>query len=229
MAFLLWTAVTVPPLFGLELSRAETGAGIHPEYSRSLHYSWDIFAFGLVELNRVLSFGGGAAAGQIWDQADLDLYLFTEYALPFFRTIVPLNLRFTYIYNGIPGYETRVHTLLPLASLNWRWFGFALGRTFRFTRFAGDPALYEPITAYSLHAVMLDTGEARAELGVANYDDFSSRNLGTFLVTVKSRVRIDPRLSLFNELSIDLSGNSGGLTSVHGISIREGVVIQWGQ
>jgi hypothetical protein len=213
--------------FDGEISKRELGFGFHPEYNRSMHFSWDFSAFGLVEFRRMLSFGAGLAAGQSWDIAEVDAYLFAEIASPFFRDYVPLSIKAAYIYNGLPGYETHIHTLLPLASLSWKWFGAALGGTLRFTRFAGDPVLFEPILAYSFYANFYNAGEAVMGIRLANFDDFSGNNMGSYFFGLYSCLRLTPRAAIAGELKIDMSGNVGRITSVYGISIREGVVFSW--
>lgn len=129
--------------------------------------------------------------GQSWDILTLDAYGFTEAAVPFFRKYVPVNLKFAYTYNGLPDYETHIHTMLPLIQAGWRYFGFSIGETLRFTHFSDGPALFEPI------------------------------------LTLTNRFRLTPLISIAGEMKIDISGNVGHLTSVYGLSFREGMIFTW--
>jgi hypothetical protein len=215
------------PAFALELSGVELGLTVHPEYNRSMYFSWDAGVFGLLELNRSFVFEGGLALGQIWDIMDIDAHVSGEFAFPFLRDYVPMNVKLAYIYNGMPDYETHIHTLLPLFSINWRWLGGSLGQTLRFTRFAGNPALFEPILAYRVYVNFYHTEESEVGISLANFDDYAANNLGAYFYVFYNRVRLNPLVSLSNELRIDISGTSAYPTSIYGMSYRGGVIFTW--
>ena len=216
------------PLYGAGPDSAtELGIGFHPEYTRSFHYAWDFFVFGRLQLPGNFTAGGGVAAGKIRDIVDVDAYAFAEYAVPFWEKYFPARIQFRYIYNGLPAYKTHVHTLLPLFSVNWRRFGFSLGETLRFTRFDGAPVSFEPILSYALYGILYTGPGAHIRLGIANGDDFTANNIGSWFVALRSRFAIGPAVFVISEVKVDISGNVRDLTSVYGISVREGIVFSW--
>jgi hypothetical protein len=211
----------------LELTRTEFGLGFQSEYNRSFHYSWDGSAFGLLEVNEALTVTGGISAGQIWDTPEINAYASAEFIFPFFRRYVPLGIKAGYIYNGLPGYETHSHTLLPLLLLHWKWFGFSAGMALRFTSFAGESALFEYVPAYSVDVNFFNMENAAAGIGVANFNTFEVRNLGSYVFRLYNRFRIGPHISVTGELEVVISGNVARLTSVYGIAYRKGLVFTW--
>lgn len=224
---LIFLLTVIIPLHGIELSGAEFGLGFHPEYTRSFHYSWDFFAFGRLELNDSFFLGAGIAAGKTWDVFDIDAYAFTEFAFPFFRKYLPVNVKFSYIYNGLPAYQTHIHTLLPVFSVNWRWLGFSAGETLRFTCFGGGPAIFEPILAYSVYVSPFNSPGADIRISLANFDDFTANNLGSYFFALNSRFAVGSFVSISSELKVAVSGNVGRITSVYGISVKQGIVFRW--
>jgi hypothetical protein len=180
-----------------------------------------------VELNDTLIVKGGLTAGQVWDITAVNTHLSAEYRFPFFRKFLPLNLKAAYIYNGWPAWETYVHTLLPLAGLEWRYFGIFAGPALRYTFFAGDPPFFEPILAYSLYVNFYHTDDARIGMGFSNFDDFSAGNLASYSFSLNSRFRLTRLVSISGEVAIAMSGNVGRLTSVYGISCTQGIIFTW--
>ena len=120
-----------------------------------------------------------------------------------------------------------MHTLFPQASLNWRWFDFAAGPVFRYTRFAGYPVLFEPLLAFSVRTAFYDSGVWTAGIRLTNFDDFTCNNLASWFLCLNNRFRVSPRLSVTGELKMDISGNVNRLQSVYGLSFRQGILFTW--
>ncbi|MFP3042139.1 hypothetical protein LQZ19_10020 [Treponema primitia] len=213
--------------FDISITRAELGFGIIPEYNRSFYYSWDIMTTGSVEFNKNFILGSGVSMGQVEDIFDINTYINAEYGFPFFRPYVPMVLKIAYIYNGLPEYETHIHTLLPTFSFKWRYFGGSIGSTLRFTTFDKNPAIFEPIIAYSAYLNFYNTDDAVIGIGLSNYDDFNAANLGSYSFNLNNRIRITNLISLSNVVEIAMSGNVGHIVSVYGISYGGMIIFKW--
>lgn len=210
----------------LKITNAETGLLCHTEYNVSMHFSWDIAAIGMLELNDLLNFKCGVAVGQSWDIAAVDAYGSIEFHFPF-PGYIPLRIRTAYIYNGFPSYQIHTHTLIPLASLTWRYFGVSAGYKLRFTTSSTGPVLFEPIMAFSVFAYFLNTKSHIVGIGLANYDDFAGNNFSSYFFMLNNRSMLTEKIAISNELKVDISGNVGHLTSVYGISYRVGIIFKW--
>jgi hypothetical protein len=213
--------------FDLSVTEARLGLGINPEYNRSFYYSWDIAAFGSVELNKSFVLWSGVSMGQTRDIFDINIQASAEYIVPFFRPYVPLHLKFAYIYNGLPDYKTDIHTLLPTVSLKWRWLGGSIGYTLRYTSFDSEPPLSETILAYSMYVSFYNTEKTAIWLSLANFSDFVSRNLGSYSFYLNNRFSITELIDITSEMEIAVSGNVGHIASVYGIALKEGIVFKW--
>jgi hypothetical protein len=218
-----------PPCSGaldISVSRAELEAAFIPKFDKNFYYSWGAAAAGLLELNECLTFSSGLTLNRVRDETETGAFMAAEYGLPFFRTFVPLYLKGTYIFNNLFGAST--HTLFPSAGLHWRWFGFDVGPALRYTLFnQGEDALYEPVFGYSVYVCAYNTETARIALRLANIGDFEVRNIGAYSLYLDNRFRINEWISLRCELEAAISGNVGHLTSVYGLTFREGVIFTW--
>jgi hypothetical protein len=213
--------------FDISVTEARLGLGINPEYNRSFYYSWDIAAFGSIELNKSLVLGSGVSMGRTWDIFDINLQASAEYIFPFFRPYIPFHLKFAYLYNGLPDYKTNIHTLLPTGSLQWRWFGGSFGSALRFTAFDKDPPLFENILAYSAYVSFYNTEKTAIWLSLANFSDFAAENLGSYSFYLNNRFSITELVDITSEMEIAMSGNVGRIISVYGLALKEGIVFKW--
>jgi hypothetical protein len=178
-------------------------------------------------LDKSLVLWSGVSMGQTWDIFDINMQASAEYVVPFFRPYIPLHLKFAYLYNGLPDYKTNIHTLLPTVSLKWRWFGGSIGYTLRHTVFDRDPPLSETIVAYSAYVSFYNTEKTAIWLGLANFSDFASRNLGSYSFYLNNRFSITELIDITSAMEIAMSGNVGRIASVYGIALKEGIVFKW--
>jgi hypothetical protein len=109
----------------------------------------------------------------------------------------------------------------------WRYFEMYAGYQLRFTSFAKEPALYEPIFAYQADVYVYNTEAARIGIGLANFDHFAGNNLGSYFFRLSSRIRLNRRVFVGNELTVAVSGNTRRIVNVYGISARTGVIVSW--
>jgi hypothetical protein len=219
----------IPGAYGFDIgiTDGETSFQFIPEHNRAFYYSWEAALFNSVELNNMLTLRQGFALGQIADILDMSAHGSVEFAFPFFRPYVPVSLGLNYIYNGFPDWETNIHTLLPLFSLQWRYFGFFAGPSLRFTKFARDPVLFELIAAYSVYLNFYKTDDGEVGIGLSNFSDFSAENLGAFSFNLYNTFRIGGRIFITTKLNIAMSGNTARITSVYGASFTEGILFKW--
>ena len=224
----LFFLMVISQTYGFELkaTRAETALFFRPEYNLNFRFTWDIALFGSLELNELLILNGGIAAGQIRDIAAIDAHGSAEIRFPFLK-LVPLSLKAAYIYNGLPAYNTHIHSLLPLAAIEWRYFGVSAGYLFRYTFFSGNPVLFEPILAYRLFVNFFNTDNVFAGISLENYDDFFADNLGFYSIGLYNRFRLTQLISASSELEINISGNVGRITSIYGLTCKCGIIFTW--
>jgi len=210
----------------MEITGAEAGFLLHPEYNSSMHFSWDAGISAMIELNKLLVLKGGFAIGQSWDILALDTYVSAEQRIPFFN-FMPISLKTAFIFNSLPAYKINTGSLIPLAALTWRYFDASAGCNLRFTSFAEGPVLFEPIFAYSVAVNLYNTESHLVRLVFANYDDFTANNLEACFFKFQNRSGLTENIYISNELKIDISGNDWKLISVYGISCKIGVIYKW--
>jgi len=210
----------------VEITEAEAGFLLHPEYNSSMHFSWDAGISAMIELNKLLVLKGGIAIGQSWDILALDTYVSAEYRIPFFNYI-PISFKIAFINNSLPAYKINTSSLIPLTVLTWRYFDASVGCNMRFTSFVEGPVLFELILAYSFAVNLFNAENHLVRLVFANYDDFKANNLGANFLKLQNRFRLTGNICISNELRIDISGNVGRLNSIYGISYRIGVIYKW--
>ncbi|MDR3343730.1 MAG: hypothetical protein LBT14_13325 [Treponema sp.] len=210
--------------FDIKITGAELGLNYIPEYNRVFHYCWDIASFGSLELNNMLTFKGGIALGQTGRVFDIHAFGSSEAALPL---PVHLYVKVAYIYNGIPDYNTGIHSLLPTLSLRGKWAGISVGPALRFTTFGDEPAVFEPIIAFSGFVNLIYTDPLRIGIGIANYSDFVSGNMGSYSINLNSLARLTKKISLVNELEVLQNGSVGLVSNFYGIVYKGGLLLQW--
>lgn len=213
-------------LHGADGSKNTTELHIHfsPEFNRAFIFCWDITASGALITHNKHSIKGGIALGGVGREFDVKAFTGAEAAV--FKR-VPFFVSLAYIYNGLPEYETHSHTALPLLSLKWRRAGLSLGPTLRFTTFFGETPLFEPILSFSGYINIIETNSLRLEFRAANFNDFSSDNLGAYYIAVNSRTRLNRSISLINDIEAHQSGSIALAANVYRIVYRGGVVFSW--
>jgi hypothetical protein len=227
--FLIFLLFFVSGAYGFDVSITETelGFGVYPEYNRGCHFCWGISSFGSLKLNNTTTVGAGISTGQTGSDFNINAYTDIEYAFSSLGPYIPLYVGARYLFNGLMEYETRVHTLLPLLSLRWRWFDVSLGSTLRFTIFDSDFALFEKIFAYSIHINFYNTEAARIGFGMTNFGRFATENPYVHSFFLDNKFHITERVSISTEVKMILSGNVKRLTSVYGITLKEEIIFTW--
>jgi hypothetical protein len=212
--------------YGLEApdSAREFGAELKLQYNLGFAYCTDFSVFGFLECNRFLLLGGGISAERIGNVFVINSFLSCRFSLPFYT---PLNVRLVGLYNGLPEYKTNIHTILPLAGLEWKYFGFSAGASLRFTGFWDDILLFEILPAYSVHVMFINFKKVQAGIEWANFSDYESGNLGSYVYRLKSRIRITDRLAVTSNFEILISGSISRIISVYGYAYKGGIIYSW--
>jgi hypothetical protein len=211
----------------LSLSGIKAGVGTVQNYNRGFYYFWDLTGFFSAEFNGNLRLDCAAALGQRGEIWGLTAAAGLEYGLPFFRPFVPLYLRARYLYDGLPAWETDTQSLIPSAALEWKWFGLSLGYTLRWTLFAGEAALFEPVLAYGVYGKLYAAEDSSISLRVSNFGDFYADNLGSVHLVLDNRFQITPGIQVKCDFDLVLSGNVKRIVSVYGVSFSEGIIFRW--
>jgi hypothetical protein len=214
--------------FDIYLSRIEAEFDIKPEFNRVFYYSVDTSLSGALELNNYLTLGGGFSMGAEFADGNA-VAVYNVFGRTGFRFPLsfPLKLDFSYIYNGMPHYKTGMHTILPLLSSRWKWAGFSLGTTLRYTVYDQDAPLFEAILAFLVFANFINTQNLRAGLRIANFSDFSAENMGTYFLNLNTTTRLGTYLYFINEIELHQTGSIGLASAFYGIAYRGGIKYQW--
>jgi hypothetical protein len=204
------------------ISGAELKLDIKAEYNRSFYFCWDIAAVGSVEINDWAAISGGLALGMTGVIFDIDTFVSGEFDMPFWE---PLFLGIAYSYNGLPEYETHIHTLRPTVSVKGKWAGITVGPALRFTG-VDSAVIFEPILAFSGFVNFYNTEKFRIGMRVANFTDYMPGNFGSYSLNLNSVVRFE-KFSLINELELSQSGSSVLAATFYGIAYKGGVLFRW--
>jgi hypothetical protein len=213
--------------FALSLSGLEAGVGTGQSYNRSFYYFWDTGAFVSAEFDESLTVTLAAALERRQGVFCPAVSPGLAYSLPFWRPWVPLSFTVTYLCQSMESYETTMHTLLPALALDWKWFGFSLGYTLRWTRFAGEKALFEPVLAYRIYGNLYRRGAASIGVRISNFGNFYADNIGSYHAALDNNFELAENIFIACALEVIFSGNVGRITSVYGISFSEGIVFRW--
>ncbi|MDR0586242.1 MAG: hypothetical protein LBG26_03285 [Treponema sp.] len=227
--FFLITAVSGVDALDVYLTGIEAEFDIKPEFNRAFYYCIDTSLTGALELNNYLTLGGGFSLGGLGFVTGNGVLAYNAFGRAGFRFPMrfPLELGLSYIYNGIPDYKTGMHTMLPLLSSRWKWVGFSLGTTLRYTVYDQEAPLFEPILAFLVFANFIDTQDLRAGLRIANFSDFLAGNMGAYFLNLNVSIGLGKRLYLINEIELYQTGSVGLTSAFYGIAYRGGVKYQW--
>jgi hypothetical protein len=227
--FFLITAV--PGIYALDiyLTGIEAEFDIKPEFNRAFYYCIDTSLTGALELNNYLTLGGGFSLGGLGFATGNGVLTCNALGKAGFRFPMrfPLELGFSYIYNGMPDYKTSMHTLLPLLSIPWKWAGFSLGTALRYTVYDQEAPVFEPILAFLFFANFVNTENIRAGLKIANFSDFLAGNMGAYFLNLNVSIGLGKRLYFINEIELYQTGSMGLSSAFYGAAYRGGIKYQW--
>jgi hypothetical protein len=207
-----------------EITGKEFEAHLSGEYNRSYYFLGGISATGAVELNHRLKFKTGLSLG--WAEGITDIKIFTNAGFGLLKKW-PLGLELSWMYNGLPEYETHSHTLLPVIYFNAKYGGISIGPGFRFTSFFNEPAIFQPTLSISVYANFINNEKLRIGVSLANFNDFQANNFALYSLCFNSAIHINRRWSLLNELELKQSGGDGLTAAFYGVALRGGARFTW--
>ena len=202
----------------------EADASLAGEFNRSEYWYGDFSTSGALQLNNRYTFRSGLLIGGTKYHTDIKVF---SGALiePWAR--IQLGFSLAYMYNGLPQYEAHSHTILPVISFNARWAGIGIGTSFRFTSFFGDSALFESVLSFSAYVNFINNEKLRLGITIANFNDFSAGNMGSYTLGINSEIRLHRYWSLLCGLELKQSGSVGLASNFYGITWRGGAKFTW--
>jgi hypothetical protein len=217
------------PALDIHLTGIEAEFNIKPEFNRVFYYCIDTSLTGALKLNKYLTLGGGFSLGGLGFATGNSVLTYNTLGKAGFRFPMrfPLELGFSYIYNGMPDYKTSIHTMLPLLSIPWKWAGFSLGTALRYTVYDQETPVFEPILAFRFFANFVSTENIRAGLRIANFSDFLVGNMGAYFLNLNVSIGLGKRLYFISEIELYQTGSVGLTSAFYGAAYRGGIKYQW--
>ena len=199
-------------------------AGLKGEYNRVFKFHGDINAVGRIELNKRLSFKSGFSLE--FEQNITKISTFANGSFGILKS-KPLGTALSYIYNGQPQYSINRHSILPFIFWHDKYWGIAIGCSFRLNSFFGEKPIFEPAFSYYVYGNFINNETLRIGVRVANFGDFYAENLSSYSLCFYSDIRLNSLLSLINEIELLQSGSIALAANFYGIALRAGVKFTW--
>jgi hypothetical protein len=209
----------------IALTAVETELDLTPEYNRAFGPCMALSASGSLEVNRRYSFRAGLSLWTTAEAYELDAAAGVQAQL--IPAWPPLSVSVSYYCNALPSYEALSHTALPLVAFRFRHGGFALGAALRFSSFFGEDAIVESMPAFEGSVTCYSSETALIRLRCANYDAFTAGNFGAYRLSLDSRIRATPLLSLINSLELCQTGSVALSANWYGFACKLGVALAW--
>jgi hypothetical protein len=233
MSFRLAVLLCLAVLLFLARSLAALPAGItaveaaidfSPEYNRVFGHCLGFSASGSLELKQRYSFRGGLFVWTTAEARETGAAAAFQAKLP---VALPLYASVSWYFSALSPYEATSHAVLPLIALRFRYGGFALGTTLRFSSWFGERAIFESATAFEGYVNFYNTETFRTGLRWANYDAFTAGNFGAWRLSLDSRLALTKQLSLISVLSLLQTGSITLGAEYYGLVCTLGALFRW--
>ena len=211
-------------LQNIEITKKEAGFDFRGEYNKTLNHSIDFSALGSIELNEQFKFKSGLALGNTGGGFDIKTFIQSGIGPLFNR---PLYASLSYVYNGLPDYESHAHIILPFVSYNGQRAGISIGPNFRFNRYFGELSVFESTLSFLIYVYLINYDKLRIGMNVANFNDFYVGLFGSYFLNLNSLIRINNQWSIVNDIELLQSGGTALTTNFYGIVYRGGVRFSW--
>jgi hypothetical protein len=209
-------------LFALpEISNSELDVYFGSEMNKSIPYSWDFNALGMLEIHDLVTVRGGVSLG-MEDSFNIDAF-----ALAGIQLSLPIlsSFNISYILNAYSGYKTTMHSIFPYVSADlWR-FELTLGYCFKFVRFDHGVSLPESSLAYRVQFHVIDSSQGNLSVYAANFSDFMCGNNLAFNFGVTGDITLSSRISITGNAVLMQTGSDGLTSSFYGVVLNGGVRI----
>jgi hypothetical protein len=209
--------------FSVEITGKEVEGYVRAERNQAFNLFSNLSALGKVELNNIWAVRGGFSLGGSAGVTDISLLL-NGSVFPF---SYPLGFSLQYLYNGLPEYEAHGHSILPMAALNYRIAGIAVGVNFRFTSFFNMEPQFESILTFLGYLNFINNEKLRLGISIGNLSDFNAANIGMMSTRINSQVNLNDNWSIVNDVELLQSGLDGFTATYYGIAWRGGVKYKW--
>jgi len=209
---------------GIQITKMEAEFLFNADYNRTFDFVGGISAAGRIEFNNRLDVKEGIYVGWTEDVTIIKFFNNSSYRI---LANWPLEVKFAWVYNGFPEYETHSHAIAPSVSWNARYYGVSVGFGLRFTSFFNEGPLLEFILPLGIYVNFINDEKICVGMSMANYTDFQLDSFIAFALAVKASIRINEHFSIINELEFRQSGADGLTAAFHGIVWKGGAKLTW--
>jgi hypothetical protein len=210
--------------FDMGITQKSLGGEFRARYDRVFLNYFDAAINGSLEFKKRLVLNGGIDLEFLETTPNLSIFTGGKMAL---SLPVPLSVALAYVYNRMPDYQTSIHSVVPLLSLNGRRAGISLGPTLRFTSFYSEPAVFEWIISFLVYVNFYYSGTVKFGTRWANFDNYLFGNTGSYFLTLYYLYTFPTGVSLIHELTIYQTGSVGFAANPYGLSYKGGIKFQW--
>ena len=227
LLLLLFCFFVLQNVTSLEITEKEVQVFLGGEFNRSYNHYGDISLAGAIELQNVLKFKTGILLGKSSNFNDINLFFNTGYSPFRFSFLKPLSFSVSYMFNSIPEYESRCHSIFPFVSFNTNRAGISIGPNFRFSSFFGEKRQVESILSFNVYYNFLYSKMIIMGISIGNFNDFNAKNMGAFSLGLNTVIPINYNWSIISELELMQSGGDGFSTTFYGFAARIGAKFSW--
>jgi len=208
----------------IEITKIEIETFINSDFNRTFEFVGYSTLAGKIEFNKLVAVKEGISLS--WSENVNDIKIFTN-ATYHILSNLPLEVKFAWVYNGLPDYDTHSHTIAPLVSWNAKYYGISIGYGARFTSFFGEDPLVEHLLPLGVYVNFINNNKICVGMSLANFDDFRIDSFIAFALAAKVSVAINKHASIINELEFRQSGVDGLTATFHGIVWKGGLKCTW--
>jgi hypothetical protein len=214
----------------ITISKIEGAFGFDWEYNRTAKNYFEMFSYGSVQANNTYTINAGFLfnSNHYFDESVLflgaDISL-SKVPVTFFSKF--FTIRLLYIYDDIPNYQMRSHSLIPFISFNTKYVEISLGPHWRWTNFFGEATILEGQLALSIMITPFNTEKWTSGINVANFDEYYPGGLFDFYLKIFFDYHFSNDLSLDNALYLYQSGLDGWTVSFYGFKARSALKLAW--
>jgi len=209
---------------GIKITNMEAEYFLNADFNRTFNFVGGISAAGKIEFNNRLAIKEGIFFGWTEDITIIKLFNNATYRI---LANWPLEVKFAWVYNGLPDYETHIHAISPFVSWNDKYYGISVGFGFRFTSFFDEGPLLEFLVPMGIYVNFINNEKICVGMSLANYTDFQMDSFIAFALAAKASIMVNEHLSIINELEFRESGADGLTNIVHGVVWKGGAKIKW--
>jgi len=210
--------------YSLEITEKEAEAFVRGEYNRGFNNYGDFSVIGGIELDSILKFRAGFSLGISLGDPDYSAF-FNAKVSPFKK--VPLSFSVMYVYDGIPEYESQMHSVIPLVSFGIDRAGISIGSNFRFASFFGEEPQFESVFSFRGFFNFIHNDTLRIGFSAGNLTEFNAKNMGAMSLSFDVSVLLGENWTIINSLELLQSGLDGFTSTFYGIAWRGGARFSW--